>query len=128
MNLFSSAILLAGLVVSRELWEVLAFIVTNRSIVAHNSVMSFCLTVGQLCMFAMIRNLGALVFTTGMIVHQFLPIVLSNLALGHRVQPEAWVGVGMVFFALFAQQTQRCNRKACRTGEHETLVLGQTKA
>ncbi len=101
VNMFAFIYSLAALVLSGQLMSVLSFLAeADRRL--SIAVLAFGLTsgVGQLFLFGLIRNFGALAATIATTTRKFFTILLSVVLYGHTIPPLSWIGVAMVFLGL----------------------------
>ncbi|PAA82921.1 hypothetical protein BOX15_Mlig022837g1 [Macrostomum lignano] len=78
-----------------------AFACRHPQFLMHLGLLSVCSTIGQLVIFQTIARFGSVTFIIIMTVRQAFAILLSCLIYQHRVPPLGYLGVAVVFLALF---------------------------
>nr|CAB3266234.1 adenosine 3'-phospho 5'-phosphosulfate transporter 1-like [Phallusia mammillata] len=111
VNLFSCIFTSCSLLEQGAFFEAFAFITRHVEFGMHSVVLSICSAVGQLFIFYTISEYGAVVFTIIMTLRQAFAILLSCLIYGHPIGFLGFIGVLIVFAALFLRIYAR-SRKA----------------
>jgi len=98
---YSTILSLITLIHTQELYPAIDFIMRHSEIHWHFFLFSVCSTFGQLIIFYTIKNFGAVVFVIIMNTRILLSIALSCVLYDHRVTSEGFLGLLLVFSAVF---------------------------
>lgn len=100
INIFSSFLALASLLIAGTFFTSLDFFLSHPSFAFHSVVLSICSAVGQLFIYYTISQYGPLIFTLIVTTRQALSILLSCFVYGHRLTILAVFGISIVFVSL----------------------------
>jgi solute carrier family 35 (adenosine 3'-phospho 5'-phosphosulfate transporter), member B2 len=96
-----SALLSCGAaVLSGQLWPASAFLRRHPDAALAVFGLSAASAATQVCISAVVRRHGALVFALMMTTRQLASVLLSALVFGHALAPLQWAGVAVAFAAL----------------------------
>ncbi|KAK3093753.1 hypothetical protein FSP39_019702 [Pinctada imbricata] len=114
VNLFSCLLTGVSLIEQGGFFESLAFMGRNPTFFFHAVILSICSACGQLFIFYTISKFGAVTFTIIMTIRQGLAILLSCIIFGHPVTVIGFIGILVVFIALFLRiyANQRKKKKS----------------
>jgi len=101
VNLFSCAFTAVSLLEQGGFFEASAFMLRHFEFAIHSVVLSMCSGIGQLFIFFTISQYGAVVFTIIMTLRQALAILLSCVFYNHPISLPGFVGIFVIFAALF---------------------------
>uniref|UniRef100_A0A7S1TB20 Sugar phosphate transporter domain-containing protein n=1 Tax=Compsopogon caeruleus TaxID=31354 RepID=A0A7S1TB20_9RHOD len=101
VNLCSAMVSFITLLVSKKLFEALAFIAKYPRSLLDALLLSTSAVSGQFFITYTIKSFGALAYATIMTIRQFLTVFLSNIVFGHQMTLLQWTGAITVFGALF---------------------------
>ncbi|KAK3600909.1 hypothetical protein CHS0354_013286 [Potamilus streckersoni] len=101
VNMFSCLLTSVSLIEQGGFVESLAFMARNPAFIAHSVMISLSSACGQLFIFYTIEKFGAVTFTIIMTLRQAFAILLSCVIYGHPVTIIGFLGVFIVFIALF---------------------------
>ncbi|XP_071962547.1 adenosine 3'-phospho 5'-phosphosulfate transporter 1-like [Antedon mediterranea] len=101
VNLFSCIFTSWSLIEQGGFLEASGFILKYSTFAYHVLLLSICSATGQLFIFYTISRFGAVIFTIIMTTRQALAILLSCMIYGHPVSFMGFVGIFIVFIALF---------------------------
>jgi adenosine 3'-phospho 5'-phosphosulfate transporter B2 len=111
VNAWAILLTFATLCISGELWQTLAFMRKSPSAILDNVVIAITSATGQLFIFYTIKTFGPVTFTIIMTTRQMFSIALSAVAFGHVISTTSWVGVVLVFLAIFARISREGREK-----------------
>jgi hypothetical protein len=106
-TMFSSCLSFTAAVASGQLVGSIAFISRNPEAVWWILALSVASAVVQLVISFTIKRFGAVVFATIMTTRQFFSVLLSCVYFGTSLARYQWVGVGVVFAALYVKAFHR---------------------
>lgn len=101
VNLFSCLLTSVSLIEQGGFSSSAAFMLRHPDFVFAAVILSICSATGQLFIFYTISRYGPVVFVIIMTVRQGFAILLSCIIYGHPVTIIGFIGVMLVFFALF---------------------------
>ncbi|XP_033123861.1 adenosine 3'-phospho 5'-phosphosulfate transporter 1-like [Anneissia japonica] len=101
VNLFSCIFTSWSLIEQGGFLEASGFILKYSTFAYHVLLLSICSATGQLFIFYTISQFGAVIFTIIMTTRQGLAILLSCMIYGHPVSFLGFLGICIVFIALF---------------------------
>jgi len=101
---FSSVFLSIGaLMLNGTLFSAFAFAMKYPAMLRDATLLSICASLGQMVIYHTIKTFGALTYSTIMTTRQFASLLLSSIIFLHPLSTLQWVGVLMVFLALYYQ-------------------------
>jgi len=103
VNAVSATLSLSWLLSDSKLWSALEFISRHPAVTKDILTLSLSSMFGQLAILYTIKEFGALLFATIMTTRQLLSILLSCVIFLHPLTAMQWLGVLIVFTALYAQ-------------------------
>ncbi|KAL3131115.1 hypothetical protein ABBQ38_000421 [Trebouxia sp. C0009 RCD-2024] len=101
VNLCSALASFAGLVVTGQLWQALAFVTRHPEALLLMMLLSAAATLGQVLIMHTIRCFGALAFATIMTSRQFVSVLASCLIFAHPLSLGQWCSTAVVFGGLY---------------------------
>lgn len=108
----SSAILsIIALLVNGTLFTAIQFALTYPAMLRDAILLSLCASLGQMVIYHTIKTFGALVYSTIMTTRQFASLLLSSILFLHPISISQWVGVFMVFGALYYEGFMKPEKK-----------------
>eukprot|EP00053_Salpingoeca_punica_P012061 m.107579 g.107579 ORF g.107579 m.107579 type:complete len:503 (+) comp15846_c0_seq1:1512-3020(+) len=103
VNLFSSIFCAWTLIQQGQMSECLLFTSMYPKFFWHSILLSITSATGQLFIFRTLSRYGALVFAIIMTTRQAISVFLSAIIFNHAFPPLGWLGVILVFIAMFAK-------------------------
>lgn len=101
VNLCSGAISVALLVATGGLWTAIAFVARHPSLMRDALVLSLCAALGQVFIYSIIREFGALMFAGIMVTRQVVSVVVSCVVFFHPLTTGQILSAVLVFGTLF---------------------------
>ncbi|KAL8610954.1 hypothetical protein ACOMHN_042570 [Nucella lapillus] len=117
VNLFSCLLTSVSLVEQGGFFESSSFMLRHPDFVIHSVVLSVCSATGQLFIFYTIARFGAVSFIIIMTMRQGFAILLSCIIYGHPVTIVGFLGIMVVFGALFIRIYASQRKKALQTSQ-----------
>jgi UDP-galactose transporter B1 len=102
INFFSSILLLVLVVVTREFLTFFEFAQRNPEIWGKIAASAFAGSFGQIFIFLIIAEFGALACSIATTTRKFFSVLFSAIFLGNALTNRQWIATGIVFSALFA--------------------------
>ena len=106
-NLWQAAYLLATLLITWLIWGSSSELHLALDIIAKcpgvkYDILMFCscASIGQVLLFALVKEFGSLVWVTISVTRQLFTILISVFVFNHSVNPRQWVGIALVFSGL----------------------------
>lgn len=97
----------------------------QSSTVLRYDIFFFCASasIGQLLVFALIHDLGALTWICISVTRKIFTILLSVFMFGHSIKPFQWIGVVLVFIGMsidvyYSHVTGESNNHHSKTKQH----------
>lgn len=125
-NFYSSAYTFVSLLYQGELFEPLTFLYEHSDITMHVFLLSITSAIGQIFIFVTIQEFGALVFSLMMTTRQVLSILLSSIVFHHALSALNYMGIFLIFFALFLQhylKLESNKKKSSTNSKTKTLNI-----
>lgn len=97
MNLWQGIVSLGFCIVGNELQDVAAFVSRHPLIVVDLLKFASCMAAGNLFIYRLQAEYGALTVTKTTTVRKLISILFSVWWFGHQLQPIQWLGAGLVF-------------------------------
>jgi len=101
VNLFSCIFTAISLLEQGGFFEASAFMLRHSEFAFHTIILSLCSAAGQLFIFFTISQFGAVIFTIIMTLRQAFAILLSCMIYGHPISIPGFLGIFIIFLALF---------------------------
>ncbi|CAG0885626.1 unnamed protein product [Darwinula stevensoni] len=101
VNIFSTTLTLVSLLQQGSFFESLRFMFTFPAFFIDCVLLSMCSAIGQLFIYYTIHQFGAVVFIIIMTIRQAIAILLSVIIYQHPLSVEAFLGIILVFVAVF---------------------------
>lgn len=122
VNLFSCLFTFVSLVQRGQLMPSLFFLHRHPAAMSDLILLSICSAVGQLFIYYTVSTFGPLIFSIIMATRQLLSITLSCILYNHTISSQGYVGVFIVFTAVFAQAylKSRSDKKKAKPAAPET--------
>ncbi|XP_072023980.1 adenosine 3'-phospho 5'-phosphosulfate transporter 1-like isoform X2 [Amphiura filiformis] len=114
VNLFSCIFTSWALLEQGGFVEGISFMLKYSTFMFHVSLISICSATGQLFIFYTISQFGAVVFTIIMTTRQAIAIFLSCIIYGHPVSVSGFLGIMVVFVALFLKVYATAKKKSAK--------------
>ncbi|KAF6255757.1 UAA transporter family-domain-containing protein [Scenedesmus sp. NREL 46B-D3] len=108
---FSALYSLVATVGGGQLLPAVAFLLRHPSAAAAVLGLSVMSTVIQVCISHVLQQHGALVFALMMTTRQCASVLLSSLLFGHTLTLSQWLGVAVVFSALYHQKAGKLTHR-----------------
>ncbi|KAL3874713.1 hypothetical protein ACJMK2_037688 [Sinanodonta woodiana] len=115
VNMFSCLLTSVSLIEQGGFVDSLAFMARNPAFIIHSVMISLSSACGQLFIFYTIEKFGAVTFTIIMTLRQALAILLSCVIYGHPVTIIGFLGVFIVFVALFLKTYASQRKKSLKS-------------
>ena len=96
-NAFSAVFSFVTLIHQEELSRFFIFIYTHHNIILHITIFIICNTIGQLLIFACVKNFGPLVFSIFMTVRILCSTLLSCFVYSHPITELGVIGTYRVY-------------------------------
>lgn len=115
VNVFSIALTSMSLLLSGEIDVIVEFLKQNPVAIQYLAHAAVASSIGQLCVFFVIREYGPVVFTIVMTTRQMMAMVISSILFGHAMSVIASVGAVLVFatVAIQIRRNYRYVRESC---------------
>eukprot|EP01113_Clastostelium_recurvatum_P046592 TRINITY_DN8188_c0_g2_i2.p1 TRINITY_DN8188_c0_g2~~TRINITY_DN8188_c0_g2_i2.p1 ORF type:complete len:358 (+),score=61.26 TRINITY_DN8188_c0_g2_i2:145-1218(+) len=101
VNGCSALVSILVLVANGGLWSALEFTSQYPQLLVDSTMLSVCATLGQMVIYYMIKEFGALVFSTVMVTRQVVSIILSCFIYLHPLTTFQWASAALVFGTLY---------------------------
>ena len=101
VNMISSVITWASLILNGTFWDCIIFMQNHSLFAVHALATAVCSSMGQLFIFSTIEEFGPVVFTIIMTMRQAFSILLSCLFYGHQLSWFSVLGIHIAFLAIF---------------------------
>ena len=103
VNIFGVVLSSLSLVLSGDIGMVVEFLGQNPMATRYLTQTAAVSSLGQICVFFVIREFGPVLFTIVMTIRQMLSIVVSVMVFGHHLSMLAVLGAGLVFGTVASQ-------------------------
>jgi adenosine 3'-phospho 5'-phosphosulfate transporter B2 len=110
-NAFSAMFSFITLIHQEELEKTLSFIYAHPHMILHLLVFCITSTIGQLFIFYTVKSFGAVVFAIIMSIRILCSTILSCLLFSHPVDELAFIGILIVFGAVFYRIVRKTEGK-----------------
>eukprot|EP00049_Salpingoeca_infusionum_P009590 m.162276 g.162276 ORF g.162276 m.162276 type:complete len:425 (+) comp14373_c0_seq1:255-1529(+) len=111
VNLFSCMFTVWSLLRAGTFFPSLEFALSTPAFLYHAIILSITSATGQMFIFYTLSEYGALVFAIVMTTRQVISIFVSAVLFGHSFATEGWLGIAIVFGAMFARIYLRTRSK-----------------
>jgi len=101
VNGFSAILSICVLLVNGGLSSAIAFSTAHPQLLFDSTLLSVCATLGQMVIYYMIKEFGALIFSTVMVTRQVVSIILSCVIYLHPLTTTQWLSAALVFGTLY---------------------------
>lgn len=118
VNGFSALLSIIVLIGNGGLTSAIAFCSTYPSLLADSTLLSVCATLGQMVIYYMIKEFGALIFSTVMVTRQVVSIILSTIIYLHPLSAWQWFSAALVFGALYYKANEDRLKPSHSHGKH----------
>ncbi|KAG0052702.1 UDP-galactose transporter [Gryganskiella cystojenkinii] len=134
MNLFMSAFMTGWLLFfgllhgpTSELSMALQFVKTHPAILQDIILFSICGAVGQCFIFYTLEQYGSLSLVTVTVTRKLFTILLSVVAYGHKLNPQQWIMVAVVFSGIgleaYVKRSEKIAKMASSTSSTTTETI-----
>jgi len=101
VNGFSAILSVIVLLANNGLSSAIAFSSAHPQLLFDSTLLSVCATLGQMVIYYMIKEFGALIFSTVMVTRQVVSIILSCIIYLHPLTVPQWLSAALVFGTLY---------------------------
>jgi adenosine 3'-phospho 5'-phosphosulfate transporter B2 len=101
VNLCSTVLSLATLLVTGGLFRSFDFAIAHPAILRDALMLSFCAAFGQVCIYATIKEFGALTFAGIMVTRQVVSVIVSCIVYFHSLSVGQIISAATVFGTLY---------------------------
>jgi len=106
VNGFSALLSVIVLLANNGLSSAIAFSTTYPQLLMDSTLLSVCATLGQMVIYYMIKEFGALIFITVMVTRQVVSIILSCVVYFHPLTTWQWLSAALVFGTLYYKSNE----------------------
>jgi len=114
VNGFSAILSIIVLLANNGLSSAIAFSTRHPQLLFDSTLLSICATLGQMVIYYMIKEFGALIFSTVMVTRQVVSIILSCIIYLHPLTLPQWFSAALVFGTLY----YKANEDRLKHGHH----------
>jgi len=118
VNGFSAILCVLVLLANQSLGSAIAFTQKYPQLLVDSTLLSASATLGQMVIYYMIKEFGALVFSTAMVTRQVVSIILSCIIYLHPLSNAQWFGAILVFGTLYYKANEDRRKHSHGHGRH----------
>lgn len=118
VNGFSAILSLIVLIGNNGLTSAIAFSTLHPQLLIDSTLLSVCATLGQMVIYYMIKEFGALIFSTVMVTRQVVSIILSCIIYLHPLSNFQWASAALVFGTLYYKANEDRLKHGHSHGKH----------